>query len=413
MRIKTLLTLTTMISLALTLGLLLVSGIYLTGQVQAQEPPGEVGPQALTGTAFTYQGRLLRGTSLVSGTCDLSFKLYGSSGGSDLLGTVNKSSVSVSNGYLAEMLDFGNLFDGGERWLEITINSCSDGSGSGTLSPRVALSPAPYALGLRPGATISGSATALTVKGTTTGLEVEGSTYGLDAAATGTSGAAVRGLASNGTAVGVVGFTGSSSNFASGVEGHATALTGQTRGVYGFSNSSNGVGVYGQAGSPGGYGLYSDGNTHIDGQLTWKTITSYLSIPAAAFEPYDNYTYQSINNGLEVQNSDSNADYHYAPAFLPHQATVIGLTFYWGDTDSSNDAQCRLDRSTMNGVSDFSLAGAASSGSAGHGASSGTCSGSICVVDNTLYGYMVSCTLPTNTTSLYNVVISYTVSMPY
>jgi hypothetical protein len=59
-----------------------------------------------------------------------------------------KTSVGVANGlFTISNLDFGaNAFDGNARWLEIAVR-CPAGSGSyTTLSPRQALTPAPYAL---------------------------------------------------------------------------------------------------------------------------------------------------------------------------------------------------------------------------------------------------------------------------
>jgi hypothetical protein len=64
--------------------------------------------------------------------------------GGTLLGTEAENGVQVSNGYFSVELDFGaNAFTGDARWLEIAVNC---GSGSTTLSPRQALTPAPYAL---------------------------------------------------------------------------------------------------------------------------------------------------------------------------------------------------------------------------------------------------------------------------
>ena len=108
--------------------------------------------QSALGTAFTYQGRLTHGGEPVDGPCDLSFKLYDDAGsgappsGGTLLGTMNRPNHAISDGYFTVRLDFGSgVFKGDARWLQISVN-CGDGQV--TLSPRQALTPAPYALAL-------------------------------------------------------------------------------------------------------------------------------------------------------------------------------------------------------------------------------------------------------------------------
>jgi hypothetical protein len=101
-------------------------------------------------TSFTYQGRLSDGDGPVSDTCDLTFALYDAAGsgspptGGTLLGTVEKPEETISDGTFTVQLDFGGgAFTGDDRWLQITVDC---GEGPVTLSPRQALTPAPYAL---------------------------------------------------------------------------------------------------------------------------------------------------------------------------------------------------------------------------------------------------------------------------
>ncbi|MGQ9854807.1 MAG: hypothetical protein ACUVTG_15580, partial [Candidatus Oleimicrobiaceae bacterium] len=114
------------------------------GQAQGPEPPGqgtepqgEVGIQAVVGTAFTYQGQLKKGGNPVNGNCDLQFSLWNAASGGTQVGTTQtKTNVSVSNGLFTTSLDFGSAFTGDARWLEIAVR-CPTGSGSyTTLSPR-------------------------------------------------------------------------------------------------------------------------------------------------------------------------------------------------------------------------------------------------------------------------------------
>ena len=100
------------------------------------------------GTAFTYQGQLKgTGGAPVTANCDLTFALYDAlSGGAQVGTTVTKSGIAVTSGLFTTSLDFGSaVFDGSDRWLQITAKCGSDATAT-TLSPRQALTPAPYAL---------------------------------------------------------------------------------------------------------------------------------------------------------------------------------------------------------------------------------------------------------------------------
>jgi hypothetical protein len=178
------------------------------------------------GTAFTYQGHLELDGSPVSDTCRLIFELYDQEGnGGERLGDAIEAEVEVIHGNFSLPLDFGRVvFNGEARYLQITVD-CE--LGSDILSPRQAITAVPYALSLRPGATIVGSDTVLTlVSDNTVGV------YGLHSG-------------SRGTQPGVLGETRSTSVNAAGVLGRATASSGTTYGVHGVSASHDGTGVYG------------------------------------------------------------------------------------------------------------------------------------------------------------------------
>lgn len=113
------------------------------------------------GTAFSYQGRLDESAGPANGTYDLTFRLYDAvSGGSSQGGPLTNSAVSVSDGYFTVTLDFGlNPFgSGAARWVEIAVRT-NGGGAFGLLTPRQALTPAPYAIysGNVSGAGISGT----------------------------------------------------------------------------------------------------------------------------------------------------------------------------------------------------------------------------------------------------------------
>ena len=101
-------------------------------------------------SAFTYQGRLTDGATAANGNYDLKFSLYDASVGGSLVGTptsITLAPVLVTNGLFTVTLDFGGVtFSGDARWLEIAIRTNGSLSAHTILSPRQALTSAPYAL---------------------------------------------------------------------------------------------------------------------------------------------------------------------------------------------------------------------------------------------------------------------------
>lgn len=100
-------------------------------------------------TAFTYQGRLTGpGGANASGSYDMTFTLFDTnSGGNVIAGPVTNSPVAVTNeGLFTTTVDFGNVFDGGPRWLEIGVRTNGSAVAFTVLSPRQQVTPAPYAL---------------------------------------------------------------------------------------------------------------------------------------------------------------------------------------------------------------------------------------------------------------------------
>src|SRR6266480_1968297 len=112
-------------------------------------------------TAFTYQGQLRDGGTNANGTYTMVFKLYDAITNGNRIGSVITNNLILANGLFTVALDFGAAaFDGSGRWLDINV----DGE---TLVPRVAITPAPYALFALNGASGSGNviATNLALQG--------------------------------------------------------------------------------------------------------------------------------------------------------------------------------------------------------------------------------------------------------
>ncbi len=113
---------------------------------------GPVGLAGPVGTAFTYQGRLIDANEAADGLYDFQFKLFDANTGANKLGPdVNESDVDVIDGYFTVELDFGSVFNGNERWLEIGVRpgEQNDPNAYTVLLPRQEVTPAPYALAMR------------------------------------------------------------------------------------------------------------------------------------------------------------------------------------------------------------------------------------------------------------------------
>lgn len=80
------------------------------------------------GTAFTYQGRLTDMGGPADGLYDFTFTLLDDSDPAvaAILGTEVLNSVLVTEGLFTVTLDFGNLFNGEARWLQIHVAQAGD-----------------------------------------------------------------------------------------------------------------------------------------------------------------------------------------------------------------------------------------------------------------------------------------------
>jgi len=132
------------------------------------------------GTAFTYQGRLKSAGQSATGNYDLKFTLYDAASGSGQIGSpVTIAPVVLTNGNFTVSLDFGAVFSGEARWLEIGVRTNGSSSPYGTPSTRQALTPTPYALyapsaGLAVTATTAGTSSNLVgnLSGDVTGTQM-------------------------------------------------------------------------------------------------------------------------------------------------------------------------------------------------------------------------------------------------
>jgi hypothetical protein len=198
---------------------------------------------AVTGS-INYQGRLtdIAGEPL-SGTYDMTFKLYEVPSRGAVL-DVDTHSVNVTDGLFNTKIDFDqSYFDGRELWLGIKVGADSD------MTPRQELRPVPYALSLRPGAVIKGSASGYVLEVKNTGDYSKG----VQAYTSGRYSEGVSARTFGDDSHGVYARTFGDSSDAV----HAYSRKGY--GVYGKSSSTDGAGVYAM-GKDSGADLILGGN---------------------------------------------------------------------------------------------------------------------------------------------------------
>ena len=118
------------------------------------------------GTAFTYQAELRSSGAPASGLYDLRFRLYdAASAGTQVGSTLCADNLTLTSGRFTIDLDFGAVFAGQQRFLEIDVRAdaglgCANATGFTTLAPRQPLTAAPNAAFALNAATASSAATA-------------------------------------------------------------------------------------------------------------------------------------------------------------------------------------------------------------------------------------------------------------
>ncbi len=116
--------------------------IVLVGSLLVSKASG----QTPLGTAFSYQGRLTDGANPADGSYDLRFVLYANPvGGIPMRPTLLRDDVTVTNGLFMVSLDFGPIFAGSKRWLEIGVRPGASTGDYSFLSFRQELTPVPNA----------------------------------------------------------------------------------------------------------------------------------------------------------------------------------------------------------------------------------------------------------------------------
>jgi hypothetical protein len=207
--------------------------------------------------------------------------------------------------------------------------------------------------------------------------------------------------------------------------GYAVYAEGGKVGVYGeggpvwYSTYQGGgatpnptYGVYGKASGPQSYGVYSEGNSHVEGTLTWTPKKGYVSVGPWAFDTND---WWAVEGSTEIRPPDDcPGDYlwdgvYFASVQLPHGVRLTRVEFHWKDAAPDFDCTFRLRRTDLaGGIADIAVV--KSQGSAGAKASSQAILDH--GVDNQTGAYLLSADMGCKTW-FYGAVIEYEVSEPY
>jgi len=116
--------------------------------------------QTPLGTAFTYQGRLTDAGLPANANYDLQFKLFDAAAGGVQAGsTLTRTNVAVSAGLFTVSLDFGAVFAGSKRFLEIGVRPGGSAVAFTLLAVRQELTPSPNAAFASTAATAASSTT--------------------------------------------------------------------------------------------------------------------------------------------------------------------------------------------------------------------------------------------------------------
>lgn len=219
-----------------------------------RQPAGGGGPPTPVASRINYQGVLKESGALVTGNRNLTFDFYTDNAcATSSIYNQLLSAVPVNNGLFSVYIDLpqANVY-GQALWLRLTVGA--------TIVNCDEVRPVPYALSMRPGATIFGDPA--TFSGSVLNVGVSGYfPSGQAIYASASTGSAVYGSVPDGT--GVAG----TSSFGYGVYGSTTGIT-NARGYGGYFYSQSGVGVFGKSDAasyytnqyaPGVYGKSANG----------------------------------------------------------------------------------------------------------------------------------------------------------
>lgn len=97
-------------------------------------------------TSFSYQGKLMSAGAPYSGSADLRVSVYdAATGGTLIAGPQTVSGVAVAGGVYSTAFDFGAIFGGGARWLQVEVRTPSGVGSFVAVTPRQLVGASPIA----------------------------------------------------------------------------------------------------------------------------------------------------------------------------------------------------------------------------------------------------------------------------
>jgi hypothetical protein len=191
------------------------------------------------GTEFTFQGQIKQNGTGITGNADIRLTVYQEpAGGNPVTSPITLANVSVSNGIFTQTLDFGPMFEGFAKFVQIEVRFPAGSGNYTSLSPRQPLLAVPYAMGLVPGANVMGSdpiAMLSLLNFASDGVGSYSSSEGTGLVGEGATGNGVEGYSHSAIATGVYGENNAGGH---GTVGRVTA---------------GGIGVLGDGGNSGGH----------------------------------------------------------------------------------------------------------------------------------------------------------------
>lgn len=240
--------------MGLVVALALSSSISQAQTAAPAENAGEASITAVLNSRISYQGVLTEGGVPVTGTRDLTFRLYSNATcATQVGGAISKPGVALTNGFFTVELDVDQaLFNGQGLWLKVFVGAAGLGCQE--------LLPAPYALSLRPGAQMSASTSGNILRLTNSySASTSGSAlYATSAAPTAPTVAGYH----NGDGPGIYGYTAGAYPAVEGIHGGAGSA------VAGYVSNAAAIGVLGSNTSNGGSGVKgtSEGGIGVEGR---------------------------------------------------------------------------------------------------------------------------------------------------
>jgi hypothetical protein len=218
--------------IAAVVGMVVLAVALLASQVVASPPMGS--GDSIVESKINYQGQLTDSAgNPLDGAYDMEFRFYDSgTDGSQVGSNITENDVEVTNGLFNVKLDVDQRdFNGKGLWLQMRVRP-SGGIWDDWMTPRQEILPVPYALSLKPGATMSASmeASVLTAENTAIGHGIEGKAD---------AGCGVRGQSSSGYGGCFSSSTGYGGLFSSDNDGFDLVLDGAVGRISTYPNDQN------------------------------------------------------------------------------------------------------------------------------------------------------------------------------